>query len=92
MMWFLPWIFLSILVGVFAFSRQRNGLGWFFLSVVISPLIAFIIILVLGPAASTLKKCPKCAEQVKKEAVVCRFCGYNFPEPDPFTERFRGTV
>jgi hypothetical protein len=27
-----------------------------------------------------MKKCPRCAEEVKEEAVVCRFCGYNFLE------------
>lgn len=28
------------------------------------------------------KTCPKCAEQVKAAAVVCRFCGHEFmPEP-----------
>jgi len=24
------------------------------------------------------KKCPKCAEMVKADALVCRFCGHNF--------------
>jgi len=26
------------------------------------------------------KTCPKCAENVKKAATVCRFCGYDFIE------------
>ncbi len=30
----------------------------------------------------TTKKCPKCAELVKKEAVVCRYCGASLEEGD----------
>ena len=26
------------------------------------------------------KKCPQCAEIVKEQAKVCRFCGHEFPE------------
>ena len=30
-----------------------------------------------GPAKE--KTCPQCAEQIKEAALVCRFCGYEFP-------------
>jgi len=32
-----------------------------------------------------MKKCPQCAEIVKKEARVCRFCGHEF-YPKPITQ------
>lgn len=30
------------------------------------------------PGVAASKKCPKCAEMVKKDAVICRFCRYEF--------------
>ena len=78
-MWILGWIFLSVLVGSFASLKKRSGVGWFFLSLIISPLIGFLILLVAGQPADTLKKCPRCAEEVKAEALICRYCNYEFP-------------
>jgi hypothetical protein len=35
------------------------------------------------PAAIDTKQCPRCAEDVKEQALVCRYCAHEFPEPEP---------
>lgn len=47
MFYFLFWILLCIAVGSIASKRGRTGLGWFLISLFISPLLGFIILSVL---------------------------------------------
>lgn len=77
-------------------THRSQPLQWFFLSLIITPLIAFLLLIAAGAPKASLKKCRKCAEEVKAEAQVCRFCGHSFAEdalpaiPDPGLPVSRG--
>src|SRR5262245_29738527 len=72
------WVFFAILVGVFASNRRgRSGGGWFLLSLLISPLLAFLFAVVCKNLL--LRRCPICAEDIKREARICLHCHYELP-------------
>lgn len=66
------WFVLSILVGVFANSRGKSGILYFIFSIILSPLLGFLIALVSGDDSKS--KCLKCGQKIDIKAKVCPYC------------------
>lgn len=89
-MWLILWVGLAVLIGYYYKQKGLNSVLGFLLSLFASPLIAFIVGALLSPEARIFeksKKCPRCAEFVKVEAKICRFCNYQFKEEEMKPER-----
>ena len=88
------WLGFSAAVASYASNRGRSGIGWMIFSLLLSPLLGFLFVAASPnlqleaekreqeaqrrKELENSKTCPKCAENVKKAATVCRFCGYDF--------------
>jgi hypothetical protein len=89
---FILWFAFSIMAGVVAGNKGRSGIGFFFLSALLSPLIGLVAAWIAKPSAtiemekaqygqsSEFKRCPVCAETVRIAAIKCRYCGAEFEQ------------
>ena len=90
---FIIWVLLSVAAGVYAANKGRSGMGCFFLSLFLSPLVGFVVALAMRPQerkiaqARGMKQCPDCAEFVQPDAKICRFCRHEFSETPSETPR-----
>jgi len=79
------WLLFAATVGWLAHQKGRSGIALFLISVVFSPLIGLIVVLVIKPSDEVMEQrallsgegkiCPFCAEVVRAEAVTCKHCG-----------------
>lgn len=80
------WLLFGFVAATIANAKGRGGCGWFLLGCLLGP---FSLVVAFLPPASSLdekrarekgksgdfKKCPFCAEAVRKEAIKCKHCG-----------------
>lgn len=81
---FALWSLASVAVAAIAEGNGRPAIGWWFYGVLIWP-VALVHVIVAGEdkshaeatalASGAARKCPHCAEIIKAEARICRFCG-----------------
>jgi len=78
------WVACGVVAAIASGTKGRTGCGWSFLSLALGPL-GFILVFALPADQRKIeqwevegggaKKCPQCAEVVKREAVKCKHCG-----------------
>ncbi|MBL4898990.1 MAG: zinc ribbon domain-containing protein [Colwellia sp.] len=74
---FVLWLFFTILIGVWANKWNHSWILWVIVSLIVSPLIAGLVLLLIG---TDHPKCPSCKEVVKAGSRICKHCGQKFKE------------
>jgi len=82
------WLFGALIVGIVASKRGRSGAGYFFLSLIVSPLLVLLLVLLLGSKnveVDSITKaketvCPKCKIPYSSNDKHCSQCGEALPE------------
>lgn len=84
---FLGAVLLGLIPGFIARHKGRSFWAWWFFGALLW-IVAFPVSLFLKRDTEVLrerelqgghkKRCSECAETVKAEAVVCRYCGFRF--------------
>lgn len=83
------WFVCGVVAGIIASGKGRSGCGWFILGLLLGPLALLGVAIAsrdtrrdeqAGLQSGKLRRCPACAEVVKREATICRFCRTDLPE------------
>jgi len=73
------WLGLSAAATFYATRLHRSGIVWLFVSLILSPVIAFAVLFGLGTKDDARVPCPYCGEMIKLKAVRCPFCRTDLP-------------
>jgi len=71
-------IVFAIVAAIIAYSKGRNGLGWFTTGLLIGPFAFIVAALPPVPRKGLYDECPRCGEVIRENATMCRHCGAEF--------------
>lgn len=81
-------LLIGLIPAAIASNKGHNFIGWWIFGSLLF-IVALPVALLIAPAEAhnkivgVTRKCPFCAESVKRDAIVCRFCGRDLPPLDP---------
>lgn len=91
------WLLCALVAAVVANSKGRSGCGWLILSIIFGPLALLGVAVAsvdpqkakeretkAGLQSGALRRCPSCAEPIRREAMRCPHCSTDV-EPLPPT-------
>jgi hypothetical protein len=85
----------AVFVARSAVTKNRNWFAFFWLSVIATSLVTSLIVAALPTSEEHLpgrRKCPNCAEFVRREAKLCRHCQSELDELPPLKRSAVATV
>ena len=74
-------LLIGLLPAAIAKSKGYSFMGWWLFGAALF-IVALPVAICMKSSHKGEKQCPVCAEWVKSEALVCRFCRHEFPAPD----------
>ena len=84
------WLMLSIAVGYWYRNKGESFFAGFILAVLMSPLLGALFVAISkrqtgsiearALSSGEMQKCPFCAELIKPDARVCRYCNRDVPQ------------
>jgi len=71
---FLGWLIFGLVAAAIASSKGRSGCGWFIMGGLLGPFALVVALLPEKEKTGATKKCPDCAEVIKADARICKYC------------------